>query len=316
MPSITLPADFLTRPATRDDAQAISAICVEHELAAMGVSESTPNDILELWDNEQANLEADTRVVTTLDGKLIGYTCIVMTKRGIMLDPNTTVHSPYKSQPIGSYLLQFAEERAHTLLQANPTCPRRFYTWSFTPDAFQLFEQHGFTVEESDYRMRIVFDAPLPEPRALDGIIIRPFIPNKEEHAMYDVIAEAFPDIDGVPYRPYEDWYEKVFVKTSSAEPSMFYVAVDGHQVVGTTLCRIYPEVGDGFIWQVAVRRAWRKRGIALNLLYTAFGEYYRRGIRQVLLDVNSLNQTGAYELYIRAGMHKRSQVNSMTKAL
>lgn len=316
MPIAILHEGLRTRPATHEDAQAISAMNVEHELAMMGVSESTPDDVLEFWHDENVDIANDTLVITTEDGKLAGYAGVAATNRGVMLDANMGVVLAYKDSSIASYLLRFAEERAYALLSSHPQTPHLIYAWSFTPDVTQLLEQHGFEVESSDYRMRIVFESLPPQSQALAGITIRSYIAGKEEQAVYDVIAEAFPDIDGEPYRPYEAWYENVFIKSSSFEPSMLYVAeVDG-QIVGTILCRIWEESGNGHIWQVAVRRAWRKRRIALNLLYTAFGEYYRRGVHEVILDVDSTNTTGAQELYKRAGMYVRSQTDYMTKML
>ena len=310
-----LPEGLLTRAATHDDAQAISEMNVAHEMATMGISESTPDDVLEFWHDENVDIANDTLIIATVDNKLVGYTGVAATRRGIMLDANMGVVLAYKDSSLASYLLQFAEERAYALLPAHPQIPRLLYAWSFTPDITQLLEQHGFKVESSDYRMRIVFETTPPSPQPLEGITLRPFA-SGEERAVYDVIAEAFPDIDDEPYRPYEDWYENVFVKSSSFEPSMLYVAEADGQIVGTVLCRIWLESGNGHIWQVAVLRAWRKRGIALNLLYTAFSEYYRRGVREVTLDVDSTNTTGAHELYKRAGMYVRSQIDYMEKML
>lgn len=318
MPTITLSTGLRTRPAIHEDAQAIAAMNVEHELAVMGVSESTPDDVLEFWHDEEVDIVNDTLVITAEDEKFVGYAAVAATSRGIMLDANMGVIPAYRESSVASYLLQFAEERAYALLPNHPQTPGLLYAWAFMPDMTQLLEQHGFAVESSDYRMRIVFESPPPQPQVLEGITIRPYIAGKEERAVYDVIAGAFPDIDGKPYRPYEEWYENVFIKSSSFDPSMLYVAEADGSVVGTVNCRIrkWDESGDGFIWQVAVRRAWRKRGIALNLLYTAFCEYYRRGVREVLLDVYSTNTTGAQELYQRAGMYVRSKTDYMTKIL
>ena len=177
-------------------------------------------------------------------------------------------------------------------------------------------EQDGYSVESSDYRMEISFtDAP-PTPQQTQGITIRPFVAGKEERAVYDVIAQAFPDIDGKPYRPFEDWYKSVFEKSTSFEPSMLYVALVDNLIVGTTLCRIYPEDAAGYIWQVAVLRFQRGRGIGRQLLLTAFGEYYRRGIRRVELSVDSESQTGSHQLYAKVGMSRRSKVDKMVKAV
>ncbi len=53
----------------------------------------------------------------------------------------------------------------------------------------------------------------------------------------------------------------------------------------------------------LAVRAPWRRRGITLALLHTAFGELHRRGIPRVELGVDAQSPTGAARLYERAGM-------------
>jgi GNAT superfamily N-acetyltransferase len=316
MNTITLPENLLVRAATRDDAQAIADMNREYERAEYGEAETIVDDVFEFWDWEQMDLSSNTCAITTQNGELIGYTGVAAQRSRIVLDAHTFVHPTYRDLVIGAYLLQFAEQRAKVLYEANPALPHSLYAWGFTAMTKELLKRHGYVVDHSDYTMKIQFDEAPAAPELLQGITIRPFIPGQEERAVYEVIAEAFPDIDGKPYRPYDEWYENVFKKSSSFEPSMLYVAIAEHQVVGTTLCRIYPEVQDGYIWQVAVRRAWRKHGIALQLLRTAFREFYRRGIRHVELGVNSQNATGAHELYARAGMHKRSQVDTMVKTL
>ena len=317
MTTITLPKDLYVRPANRDDVQAIADINIQYELAETGTAESTVSDVFELWDSERMVLANDTSVLTTQSGELVGYTGVAATDRGIMLDVHTTIHPSYKERPtLIAYLYQFAEDRARSLCAQNPTLPRQLYTWSFMPSVRQSLEQDGYVVESSDYRMEISFTNAPPTPQQLQGVTIRPFIAGKEERAVYDVIASAFPDIDGKPYRPFEDWYKNVFEKSTSFEPSMLYVALVDDHIVGTTLCRIYPEDAAGYIWQVAVLRSQRGHGIARQLLLTAFGEYYRRGIRRVELSVDSESQTGSHQLYANVGMSKRSQVDKMVKML
>ena len=290
---------------------------MEYERAETGTTESTVSDVFELWDTERMVLATNTCVLTAQSGELVGYTGVAATDRGIMLDVHTTVHPSYEDQPsLIEYLHHFAEERAQSLCAENSALLRQLYTWSSMPSARRSLAQDGYVVESSDYRMEITFvDAP-PAPQQLQGITIRPFVASKEERAVYDVIASAFPDIDGKPYRLFEDWYKSVVEKSTSFEPSMLYVALVDDQIVGTILCRIYPEDTAGYIWQVAVLRSQRGRGIGRQLLLTAFDEYYRRGIRRVELSVDSESQTGSHQLYAKVGMSKRSQVDKMVKVL
>jgi GNAT superfamily N-acetyltransferase len=55
---------------------------------------------------------------------------------------------------------------------------------------------------------------------------------------------------------------------------------------------------------ELAVRRPWRRRGVALALLHSAFGEFHRRGIPRAELNVDAESPTGATRLYEAAGMH------------
>ena len=316
-----LPQNLLVRSAHRDDAQAIVDINSNsaHELTETGTTESTVNDVFELWDNERMALDTNTRVLTTQNGELVAYTGIAATNRGIMLDVHTTVHPSYQDQTsILAYLYQFVDERARSLCAENPALPHQLYTWSFTSTTKQALEQEGYTVDSSEYRMEITFtdDIPPSAPQPLQGITIRPFVAGKEERDVYNVIASAFPDIDGKPYRPFEEWYTNVFEKSTSFDPSMLYVALVDNQIVGIILSRNYPEDAEGYIWQVAVLRMHRGRGIARQLLLTAFNEYYRRGVRHVELGVDSESQTGSHQLYAKVGMHKRTQVDKMIKVL
>jgi mycothiol synthase len=54
----------------------------------------------------------------------------------------------------------------------------------------------------------------------------------------------------------------------------------------------------------LGVRRPWRRRGLGLALLRSAFGGFYRRGTRKVALAADSQSLTGATRPYERAGMH------------
>jgi mycothiol synthase len=50
-------------------------------------------------------------------------------------------------------------------------------------------------------------------------------------------------------------------------------------------------------------RRRWRKQGVGAALLGDAFGRFWERGERGVGLSVDADNDTGAFQLYERAGM-------------
>lgn len=313
MTTITLPGNLTMRPATENDAQAIAEGMIAEELAETGKSDTTVDEISELWADEDTDLENDTRVLVTAEGQVVGYVGISARDHSFMLDPNMHVRAPYRG--LEHHLLQFAEQRARVRVVADSAHESNIWTYSFSPIRTALLQQEGYTVETSDLRMQVILhDAP-PAPKPLDGIVIRPYISGQDERAIHSVVQDAFRDIGSHPYRPFEEWEEGV-LKRSSFDPSMLFVAVAGSEIVGVVICRSYPDERQGFINQVAVQRSWRRHGIALQLLYTAFGAYYRRGMNDIILDVDAENPTGAHELYRRAGMRPIMRVDRMEKAL
>ena len=80
----------------------------------------------------------------------------------------------------------------------------------------------------------------------------------------------------------------------------------DGDCVAGFALGRWHLPLdrSRGVVASLAVRPAWRRRGLGLALLRNALGEFYRRGCGSVELLVDSDSLTGALRLYERAGMH------------
>jgi ribosomal protein S18 acetylase RimI-like enzyme len=59
----------------------------------------------------------------------------------------------------------------------------------------------------------------------------------------------------------------------------------------------------EGFVKDLAVRPAYRGRGLGEALLRAVFAEFARRGVARVRLKVDAGNPTGAVRLYRRVGM-------------
>ena len=92
----------------------------------------------------------------------------------------------------------------------------------------------------------------------------------------------------------------------------------EGETIVGYALCR-WERAGEpdrSTVRYVAVRKPWRKRGIALALLHAAFGGIYRHGKRGAGLGVDATSYTGADRLYVRAGMRRAFETLRYGKVL
>ena len=96
MTTITLPDDLIMRPATEDDVPAIGEGVIAEELAETGKSDTTADEISELWTDEETDLANDTRVLVAEEGQVIGYVGISASDHGFMLDPHTHVRALYR----------------------------------------------------------------------------------------------------------------------------------------------------------------------------------------------------------------------------
>jgi ribosomal protein S18 acetylase RimI-like enzyme len=155
--------------------------------------------------------------------------------------------------------------------------------------------------------MEIVFDAPPPAPQLPEGISIRSFRRGEEDQAVYEAFEEAQADEWGHERLPFAKWRYYFIEVYKDFDPEAWFIAVEGETIVGYALCR-WERAGEpdrSTVRYLAVRRDWRKRGIALALLHAAFGGMYQHGKRGACLGVDATSYTGADRLYVRAGMQR-----------
>ena len=129
--------------------------------------------------------------------------------------------------------------------------------------------------------------------------------------AVHRLVQDAFADIGDQPRRSYEFWVE-THLERSDFDPSLWFLATDGGELVGANLAQSGP-LG-GYVAQLAVRRDQRGGGLGLALLRHGFSELHRRGVREVYLHVDSENRTGATRLYERAGMRVQHRYDHWVK--
>lgn len=180
----------------------------------------------------------------------------------------------------------------------------RAMTWIASVDAGmrEIVTAAGYDHIRSSFRMTIDLDE-LERPEWPDGIIVSSY-DLADEAAVYAAHQEAFRDHWEHRDEPLEEWREWL-VEAPTFDPSFWFLARDGDEIAGLSLCRVDLS-GDrkhGFCSVLAVRRAWRRRGLGLALLRHSFVEMERRGMTRASLGVDAENLTGAVALYERAGM-------------
>ncbi|HSD01063.1 MAG TPA: GNAT family N-acetyltransferase, partial [Gaiellales bacterium] len=147
--------------------------------------------------------------------------------------------------------------------------------------------------------MRIELGPAAADPVWPDGIRLRPFVAERDAADVHACLVEAFAASDEhvAPYAEWRPW----LLGDPSYDPALVFVAESDGAVTGMAQCWT-----EGFVKDLAVRPAFRGRGLGEALLQAAFAEFARRGVSEVRLKVDADNPTGAVRLYRRVGMEER----------
>jgi GNAT superfamily N-acetyltransferase len=311
----TLPAGYSARAATLDDAQAVGQLRAAYQAEEGDMSAITAEEQLNDW--RGANLAEDSLLVFAADGSLAAH-ADVFNRRYLQLSVYGGVHPEHTHRGLGTYITRWGEAWIGDRIKRAPTDAQvtvQHYVNTRNAPACTLMESLGYSYMHTIYVMRIAMDAPPSAPEPIAGIRIRTFVPSQDERATFEAIEEAFRDIRGRPAGDYERWLD--VTKNERQDAGLWVLAEDERsgEIVGTCLARAVPG-GGGWVGGVGVRRPWRRRGLALAMLHTAFGECYRRKIRAVELSVDAGSPSNAPGLYTRAGMQVSQRVSLYRKEL
>ena len=320
--TIQMPAGFTARPATRDDLQTSVDVMNAVTQADVGKSDNTPFSVRRYWDGGDLNLALDTLLIFAPDGQAAGFAQFMEETPPTPHDVDSWVHPAYAETEVGDALLQWIDQRAQQALahapMGAPVSIEHLYVYAQNRAARQRLEKFGYSRERVFYRMAIEFDAPPPGPQLPPGISIRSFRSGEDDRAVYEAYEEAQADEWGHEWMPFDKWRYYFVEVEEEFDPEAWFLAVEDETVVGYALCR-WDRAGEpdrSTVRYLAVRRPWRKRGIALALLHAAFGGMYKHGKRGAGLGVDATSYTGADRLYVRAGMHRAFETLRYAKVL
>ncbi len=289
--------DTLTlRQPVPEDVEAAFALVTHCERTDLGESLLEWEEMLDDWEQ---NPPENRWVVAAAEGQIVGYAIVMEYGPG----DNTMyayVHPDFTEMGVGTMLIEAAERRVNELAPATGAVYFRANEPGNKPAADKLFTEHGFHIKTHMFLMQIELSALPPSPVWSDDLKLRLLRIPEEYFAVWQVVEDAF-EQPGRVRRDYEQWVERVF-EGAGFDPTMFYVVENpAGEIVAAVHCQNFE--GDTNVSQLVVREDYRKRGIALNLLYTVFGEVWRRGRRVVVLSVDGQNPTNAISVYRRAGM-------------
>jgi ribosomal protein S18 acetylase RimI-like enzyme len=303
---------FKFRPATLDDAEPITKLVNDCSIERTGKPRATVQQVRGMMQMPGLDLETDLLLAIGPHEQLAGLALVQDTAPHTIFFVLAEVHAHYRGQGVGSTLCHWTEERARRSIPLAPAGERVVLLQqrlSTDASARGLLMGQGYELVRHNFRMVIELKEPPPQPVVPAGITIRPFVRDREAHALVHALREAFRDNWGYVARPFEEEYHRwmhMLDRDPENDPSPFwFVAIDGQEVAG--VCLGSPrEAGDpetAWIHIVGVRPPWRRRGLALALLHHSFGALYQQGRRRIALEVDAQNPTGATRLYEKARM-------------
>jgi mycothiol synthase len=293
---------WTARIPTLDDAEAIARLENAVTMAEEGITFATAERVRDILNSPERDVFPDTAVFDA-EGTALGYNQITEASEEV-------VHALVFADPsvwgrgLSAWLIADVERAAAERWPAGVAV--RLSAYGGNDAAIRLFEALGYGRVRVFWHMRIDLDVP-PPPAVLDeGITIRTFDRERDERAVYEALREAFEDHWGSEFSSFERWvHDDIDGEGARFDPTLWFVALEGDEIVGAATClaRSMQDEDAAEVGLLGVRRAWRRRGVALALLLTAFAEFRRRGIAGAQLGVDSTNPTGATRLYERAGM-------------
>lgn len=297
-----MPSGYGTKAPAREDAEAVTAMISACQLADTGETDISVEEMLDDW--HAVDLAEEAVMVTAPDGHIAGY-ADVLNRSFVTVSVYGYVHPDFREKGIGSYLVAWGERWTRDRMPQAPENARvvvQHYINAANEGARSLMESSGYAPIRGVYVMETRLDDAPPLPHWPTGISVRTFVPDRDERTTYEAVEEAFRDLWGRPTSPFERFLQETEKETF--DPSLWFIAEDGDEIAGVTLCKTL--AGEGWVEVVGVLRPWRKRGLGLALLRHAFAGFHTRGIHKVSLSVDAESITGAPRLYGRAGMSVR----------
>lgn len=233
------------------------------------------------------------------------------------------VDPEWRRRGLGGALLRRNEALQRETAAAHPGVEPKWlesFSVDSNPGNLALLSGAGYAPVRYSYDMvrptlDDVPDAPMPA-----GIEVRTVV-RAQYRSIWAAANEAFRDEWGEHDESEEAWAS--FVNDpKNADPSLWKVAWDGDEVAGMVITIIPVEANRHFgrarAWldSVAVRRAWRRRGLARSLIAQSLLAARQAGLTSAGLGVDTENPSGALGLYESLGFRAARRYTTFRKRL
>lgn len=321
------PAGWLERAPTMADVDRVVEMLNARSRKFRGTSQSTRARVESWWEKPGFTLETDVRLVLDSDDAVAGLAFILADGEPYThIGCSAGVHPQHEGDTLlWDWLTGWGLHRAAELVPLAALGTRVAATCDALPKdgaCCAALERAGFTPIRLESHMRIALDAPVPIAQWPEGVSVRSANLDGDVGDIVATYLESMRDHWGFVERPRGEvlatFVSEIESRCGPIDPSLWFLAIAEAEIVGISLCidGLMDDPTGAYVYQLGVRPAWRRRGIALALLQHAFAEFRRRGRTAVELDVDSESLTGALCLYESAGMRVVQQSVTYEKEL
>jgi mycothiol synthase len=227
------------------------------------------------------------------------------------------VHPDYRARGLGDFILRWMQARARQVFSAiADDRPRvlRIDLYDKGADAIALYEQHGFRFAFAEDEMRRDLRQSIPPNLLPDGMSFVHWTPQNAT-LFFKVYDDAFRERPGFPAWSEQTW-RRAFTEHGEFRDDLSHLILDGREPVAYALCAVVVvESDEGWILQMGVRPAWRKRGLASALLSEVMRSFQAEGLPYAWLSVN-VDNPQAKRVYQRLGFVCAKRYTSFRKTI
>jgi len=326
LPALPALAEFEFRSLRREDVPTLFEMLLAVERADERDLVQTLEDLQREFADPWSNVEVDSLAAFTLDGQLAGFARTFQNPQPedevrcwLMLE----VHPAQRANGLEDVLLDWAEERGRQRLLLATKGASRMLRSGIQDTQVQRqvrLEQRGFGIVRYFYRMQRDLSELIAAVQLPNDLALRVYMPDLSE-AVLAAFNEAFRDHWSFDPISDEDW-QMFFLERTSFRSDLTYVVMDGAEVAGFSFNCVSAaenarrQISEGWVEVLAVRRPWRKRGVATALLCASLHAFKAEELRHAMLGVDTENPSGALRVYERVGFKPVKRYIQFQKAV
>lgn len=312
----TLPG-IVWRPARREDAGGIVAL-QDSVFESDGGWREVESEILDRWESDYCNVEADSLVAVDEAGRIIvsvwSYVPSIAATKWRAFHDNY-IHPDHRIPVVREFVLQWWETRCRQRLASKDdglpqSLWRHAYDWQ--TDKIEFLEDHGY--EPTRYFDELLADLskPIADRSLPEGLTAQSWVtaPLEDSRTVHNA---AFVDHWGSQPSSKKSWVQNA---NDFFLPEASFVVYDDGEPVAYLMSAAFPhdfqDKGrtEAWIEGLGTVRSYRRQGIGSALVTLAMKMFASSGMEFAILGVDSENPTGAYGLYEALGfVHDRRSI-------